>query len=563
MKEYKKIIALVLPIVGRKQALALAALGIVTGLCGFVFIQAVTKVIGIIIAGGFNTISREYVVVFITIILLYIWSRRSLALMTINVSARLGWTLRKQMVLLVLHSDYQRVSNRIPQIQMSINNDVNQLTNAAFTIINFLTALIMSLTCCVYLATISWLLFVLTFVVIVVGVGVYYYNARANIRSLQKSRQLENTFQANLNAVLHGFKEIYMEPGKGEYIYNHKISTLARESHGHNLTAMSGLINNQVTGQILFYILISSILLVFSVLLNIKANDIVSYVFTLLYLLGSVESIMGQLPTLLRAGVASGQVFNLQKELEAANRNVPQSEGAVFGETFETLSVRDLEFAYHEAEPYFKVGPISLEVKKGEIVFLYGENGSGKTTLIQSIIGLYRPVAGAISVNGIAVEATAHTQYKRLFSVVFSNFYLFTEILDQGVFDAEKWNYYLELFELQHKVSITGKQFSNTDLSTGQRKRLALITALLEKKPILVIDEWAADQDPYFRRKFYTRILPLLAKEGFAIIAITHDDKYYHCADRLYKMDKGWLVEENVFLHKREAGTRETFYAAD
>jgi putative ATP-binding cassette transporter len=106
------------------------------------------------------------------------------------------------------------------------------------------------------------------------------------------------------------------------------------------------------------------------------------------------------------------------------------------------------------------------------------------------------------------------------------------------------------MFELEGKVKIEGNTFSTTDLSTGQRKRLALIAALLEEKPVLVMDEWAADQDPYFRKKFYTEILPLLKQEDITIIAITHDDKYYNCADRLYKMDYGKLKEESIRMHE-------------
>ncbi|MEO0778406.1 MAG: peptide ABC transporter, partial [Bacteroidota bacterium] len=126
---------------------------------------------------------------------------------------------------------------------------------------------------------------------------------------------------------------------------------------------------------------------------------------------------------------------------------------------------------------------------------------------------------------------------------VFSDFYLFDEFYSVGEVNEAKLRDYLELFEIDEKVTIEGGKFSTTDLSTGQRKRLALIAVLLEDKPVLVLDEWAADQDPYFRKKFYTEILPRFKKEGWTIIAITHDDKYYDCCDRLLKMDYGRLYE--------------------
>ena len=110
----------------------------------------------------------------------------------------------------------------------------------------------------------------------------------------------------------------------------------------------------------------------------------------------------------------------------------------------------------------------------------------------------------------------------------------------------EKTRSYIELFELESKVSIVENKFSTIKLSMGQRKRLALIQALLENKPIIVLDEWAADQDPYFREKFYNVILPLIKKEGKTIIAITHDDKYFYAADHLFKMEDGKLLKQNI-----------------
>ena len=161
-------------------------------------------------------------------------------------------------------------------------------------------------------------------------------------------------------------------------------------------------------------------------------------------------------------------------------------------------------------------------------------------------LGLWLPSAGEIRLNGVRVNHDNYPAYRAAFAVVYSNFYLFDELLGLETFSREKWDYYIRLFELEGKVTLEGNKFSTTELSTGQRKRLALIAALMEEKPVLVIDEWAADQDPYFRRKFYTEIIPLLKKEGIAIIAITHDDRYYNCADKLYRMDYGKLVRESV-----------------
>jgi putative ATP-binding cassette transporter len=177
-------------------------------------------------------------------------------------------------------------------------------------------------------------------------------------------------------------------------------------------------------------------------------------------------------------------------------------------------------------------------------VFIYGGNGSGKTTFVSMLLGLLLPTTGGVYYNNFLIDEQYSQSYSSLFGVVFSDFYLFDEFYGIEQLDSEKLAYYLRLFEIDGKVQIENGRFSTTHLSTGQRKRLALITALLEGKPLLVLDEWAADQDPYFRKKFYTQIIPELKEAGFTIIAITHDDKYYNCASLLYKMEDGKLVRE-------------------
>ncbi|HEX8531576.1 MAG TPA: cyclic peptide export ABC transporter [Cytophagales bacterium] len=546
MKELAKI---VLPLIGRAGILKYVFLGIITGLSSFLFINTVSRVIALMIAGNFTSISKEYILVFTSIILLFIWSRRELALFSVDLSLKISWTLRKQILSHILYANYWQLSVRKARVYTAIRHDVSELTNASMNMIHFLIAVIMATGCFIYLASISLVLFAITLAVVLVGTGMYYLTSKSNMVALQKTHDLENEFQKHFESILDGFKEIYMEPGKGKYIYERRICKVADASYLHNTTAVTGFINNQVTGQILFYILITAVLLFFSIVLQIAASSVVNFVFTLLYLLGSIETIMLQFPSLMKAKVASNHLMELKRELEEANfKNRLPGRNVV---PFEQLAVTDLEFAYRDAA--FRIGPVNLNINKGEIIFIYGGNGSGKTTLVYSILGLCNPTAGGIRLNGIPVTEENYPEYKSLFAVVFNNFYLFDEITWEDRFDLHKWNFYVHLFELEGKVAIQDKRFSTTDLSTGQRKRLALIAALMERKPILVLDEWAADQDPYFRMKFYTQILPLLQREGTTILAITHDDKYYSCARRLFKMDEGNLIEENPEAYRPNA----------
>ena len=191
----------------------------------------------------------------------------------------------------------------------------------------------------------------------------------------------------------------------------------------------------------------------------------------------------------------------------------------------------------------FQLGPIDLSLGRGELVFIAGGNGSGKTTLAKLLVGLYAPATGEVRLNGQPVGDWE--QYRQFFSSVFTDAYLFDRLLgmsgtrlDDGARD------YLTRLELGQRVRVESGRFSTTDLSQGQRKRLALLTAYLEDRPVYVFDEWAADQDPRFKEIFYTRLLPELKARGKAVLVISHDDQYFHVADRIVQLDYGKLQEQ-------------------
>ncbi|WP_406826325.1 cyclic peptide export ABC transporter [Pedobacter sp. KACC 23697] len=552
----RRVLKIVLPLIGKSGFLKYVILGILSGLFSFLFINAVNRVIGLLIAGRFTSIQKEYIIAFASIILLFIWIRRTLAVAIINLSQKLFWTLRKEILSTVLKASFQQLSAKRVKIHSAILSDVHILTDASMNIITFATSLVLAIACLGYLASLSMVLFVITLAISLMGVSIYHFSTRKNNQQFEASRSLENEFIDNFNAILDGFKEIYMEPKKGRYIYDKKIDAISKEAYYNNTTAFTGFLNNQITGQVLFYVLISSVLLFFSIILKIPVNNTVSFIFTLLYLLGSIETVMVLLPSLMRARIASNHLMDLQKELAEEEYEVQGLSQQVKRDAFESIAIKDLEYHYSATKTSFGIGPVNFQVNKGDTVFIYGGNGSGKTTFIHNMLGLITPSDGQILLNNVPVTSERYASYRAVFSVVFSDFYLFNELIGIDHFNEDRWAYYLNLFEMEHKVKIENKCFSTTDLSTGQRKRLALIAALMEEKPVLVIDEWAADQDPYFREKFYTKIIPLLKAEGLTIIAITHDDKYYYCADKLYKMDYGKLIKEEVDIEEVKVVSR-------
>jgi putative ATP-binding cassette transporter len=229
--------------------------------------------------------------------------------------------------------------------------------------------------------------------------------------------------------------------------------------------------------------------------------------------------------------------LSLAAETSQPNLNSPIQQSV----SWKRLELLGVTHAYRgEKDNTFILGAINLTFYPGEIIFIVGGNGSGKSTLVKLITGLYIPETGEIKFDNVAITEQQREWYRQQFSVVFSDFYLFENLLglDNINLDTTTQEYLIKL-QLDHKVEVKNGMLSTTALSQGQRKRLALLTAYLENRPIYIFDEWASDQDPIFKEIFYTQLLPELRDQGKTVIVVSHDDRYFHLADRVVKLDYG------------------------
>jgi len=259
--------------------------------------------------------------------------------------------------------------------------------------------------------------------------------------------------------------------------------------------------------------------------------------------------ILEAIPSVLRGSVA------LQAIDKLVLGDIPDSTPTVHAPRFNFLSMQQVCYQYPSdaGERGFVLGPINFTVNAGELIFLIGGNGSGKSTLAKLLTGLYLPSSGTITVNNVQLSKDTQDQHCANFSTIFPNFYLFDDILnDKGNLSEEsdpRIVYYLERLSIKNKVQINNGQLSTTALSQGQRKRLALLLVYMEDRKILLLDEWAADQDPVFREVFYREILPELKAAGKTIIAVTHDDHYFDVADKVYRLDSGTISRFDSKIH--------------
>jgi putative ATP-binding cassette transporter len=260
-----------------------------------------------------------------------------------------------------------------------------------------------------------------------------------------------------------------------------------------------------------------------------------------------MENIMNSAPFIVQSNVALRKIealgLSLSDRLELPAVPPPINQSRNYLELKEVV----YPYQHRQEDSSFTLGPLSLTFQPGEIVFIVGGNGSGKSTLAKLITGLYIPTSGEICLNGEPINACNREWYRQHFSTVFSDFYLFERLLGLEQVNLDKLaKHYLSKLHLDHKVTIEHGRLSTTALSQGQRKRLALLAAYLEERPIYLFDEWAADQDPTFKELFYTQFLPDLKRKDKSILVISHDDRYFPVADRIIKLDNGQIEFEKI-----------------
>jgi len=265
-----------------------------------------------------------------------------------------------------------------------------------------------------------------------------------------------------------------------------------------------------------------------------------------LFLMGPISVLTGSIPILSRANTSAENIFALESALkQPADRPARRGKARSF-EGFREIAFESVSFTYPDrsGETPFTVGPIDVSLRAGEITFIEGGNGSGKSTFLKLLTGLYYPTTGLIRVDQTVVNEANRDAYRDLISAIFSDYHLFKRLYGLRNLDHQIIDRLLREMELENKTALLGDQFQTIELSSGQKKRLALLVSYLEDKPLLIFDEWAADQDPIFRKKFYEQLLQELKAKGKTVIAVSHDDRYFDAADTLLKMREGRLFVE-------------------
>ncbi len=433
------------------------------------------------------------------------------------------------------------------RVLVALTDDVFNITQALLAIPLVSVNIAILLGGAVLMGLLSWKILAIVFGMIVFGAISYRLIINSAFRYLNLAREEEDKLFRYFRALTEGIKELKLHRERRGAFFSENIKTTTEIYQRHNVAAETRFIAAQSWSHLLYFVLIGIIVFLVPSMLQLDQKTLTGYVVATLYLMGPLAGVLTSLSLFGRANVALTKVEALGVSLAQQSREHCPVEETTVVPGFEELQLAAVVHSYHceQDDSQFVLGPIDATFRPGEIVYLVGGNGSGKSTLAKIIAGLYVPEQGEIRLDGRPVTDANRDDYRQLFSAIFSDFYLFENLLglNSENLDAEA-RHYLERLHLHHKVKVIDGRLSTTDVSQGQRKRLALLTAYLEDRPFYLFDEWAADQDPFFKEVFYKQLLPDLKSRGKAVLVITHDDKYFALADRVLKLDYGKIVPE-------------------
>lgn len=448
---------------------------------------------------------------------------------------------------------------RTHRLMPVLSQDVDMVSDVAFALSATLIACVTALGCLAYLAYLSAPLFGVLLVALAIGATVQAVAQVRGVNGFWKAREHEDQLHKAYRAISEGAKELRMHRARRQRMFGGQIERIVDNIRTVNGRAINTFVMAAAFGSGLFFLLIA-LILGWAAFRPTEPAVLSGFVLVLLFLKGPMDQIAGALPAVGRARVAFRRIADLSARFATPEPHLHVG-GTSQALTLEgEIALRGVRYVFDAPEggEAFALGPIDLRLRRGEMVFVVGDNGSGKTTLIKLLLGLYVPHEGEVAIDGTPVGPERRDDYRQLFTTVFSDFYLFEDLAagegeDPGEASMQVLPQralpYLERLEIAHKVSLKNGAFTTTDLSTGQRKRLALVHAYLEGRPVLVFDEWAADQDPAFRHLFYTELLPELRAKGHLLVVISHDDRYFHLADRVITLRAGRIVHDTPRAH--------------
>lgn len=487
-----------------------------------------------------------------------------------GVSARVVAGLRADLTAALLamrHEDFQRAGRGA--MTAVLTDDVDNLSEGLSIAPQFLLHAVTVLGCCVYLAWLSPSAFLCFAATVAAGVTLAVVFSRRGSRAYEGYRRLKAAYYQHLQTLFDGSRDLATHRQRRRHFREREMAPALARLRGAQLDYDMSWHLSETWMRALLMIALGITLGAIQALHAGSQALTVSYVVGITFLAGSVEFVVNTQAALWKAATSARTIGALSLRLTAAGTPAAQAVAGHAGETpaaylaraedaspptgladWRHIHFHEIRYHADAADPEaFVLGPVTLTLRRGEVLFLVGGNGSGKSTFAKVMNGLVERSGGSILVDGMPVPARTPMAYRDLFSTLYADQHVFEAPIDADgeppdrprVADA------LERLGLARRVALRDDgRWSDIALSQGQRKRLALIQAWLDERPVVILDEWAAEQDPEFRAHFYEHLLPEMRRQGRTLVVVSHDDRYFHLADRVCRFESGVLQPSPV-----------------
>jgi len=431
----------------------------------------------------------------------------------------------------------------------TVIEDLRRFSAFPEVITHTINSLLMLVLCMAYLFTLSITAGTIVVILIVLIAGIYFMVMKTMSKKVHDLRTLNEYYYKYVDDVIKGFKGFKLSLQRRIKLMDSYLSPNRERAKEFDFKINYVFLSINLISQYGLYLVIAVILFLLPELNILKREDVISYVIILLFIAGPINNLINMQNVYTRLMVANNRIKKFVNDFDTPEETFEIKN--TISEDFSQLEFKNICFAYENkaAEKSFELGPVNFAVKEGEMVFIIGGNGSGKSTFINILTGLYEPTAGEIYLNDELVNGGRQRQ--DLIAAVFTDNHIYSHNYDDYSLEENKvYQELLKVMELDEVVKDDKETSARRSFSKGQGKRMSLIFALLENKPILVLDEWAADQDPHFRKYFYENLLPKLKEQGKIIVAVTHDDAYFKHADRIIKFDYGQIIMDKKVTHE-------------
>lgn len=505
---------------------------------------------------GFEVANYQFAALFFFACVFILCARSFSQIALIRISLDLTTSLRISVYNRVINSSIPALEKLGPsRIIATITEDVRRIIMGAQMLPDLIINVVTVLGMLSFLLYLNSDVFLFVLGAIVFGIVTYQIPVYFGNKAMNHSRVTFDKLQESIRGLLYGTKELKLNKAKrddyfGNILLSHENEVKCADKKALTLVRMA--INY---GDLLSFYIIGVVTFIFVNYHSVSSNEMLGVVMALLYLTGPVAAILNCSPQLIMAKISLNKLNQLLEEIPTENAN----EDVFSIAPWDSIVFKDVTYRHTSAvdksandvtateQETFAVGPMSFEIKRGEVTFIVGGNGSGKSTLSKVITQHYIPDSGSVNFGETVLDQHNLNSCRNEVSAIFSDYYLFDRLLGVNVDgSAQLVNEYLEYLELDKKVEVSKGHFSTLKLSDGQRKRLALLVSFIEDKSLYVFDEWAADQDPVFKKVFYEKILPDLKAKNKAIVVISHDDRYFSIADKLLIMEDGQLIKTQM-----------------